>query len=144
MLLYNPIQPRRILGLSGYHGVTLTGGGDLLVTQRGVRGSHCSGGTTFAGFLPRFSTANACVRFDRSVSLLDGDRRTNLNGLNDAFRRKLARAVAPVVRRVTRAGPRLTTSVRRTLRRNKNKVSTLLGRLKRRLISTLHASAHGI
>lgn len=130
---------RALLDLSDYHTLTLTGGGSLLVDGRGVGTTRCREGTTFAGCLPGFSTAKACVEGRGRFSLLGGSRGTTLSKLKAGLTNPVRRTTA----RVTATRPRLTPLVS-SLDKRLNTTLPTLSRMKGSLMSTLHASAEGM
>lgn len=131
-----PVGTRRTLDLSDYHTLTVSGGGRLLVDRRGVGTTRCREGTTFAGCLPGVSTDNKCVHDRGRLSVLDSTRGKTLSKLNADLDKPLRRTT----RIVTRLRPRLTNRLP-TLKRD---LMNTLSNTNRSLISTFHASAHGV
>lgn len=137
--ILSDVSTRDALALSDYHTLTLSGGGRLHVSTRGVATTRCRGGTTFAGCLPGVTTVKACVHARGRVSLLDSRRGKTVDRVKAATRNSVRRAF----RRLTTSGPRLT-RVLRPLTPLVPNVKGTLGGMKRNLMSTLHASAHGV
>lgn len=130
-----------MLGLSDYHTLTLTGGGRLLVDGRGVGTTRCRQGTTFAGCLPGVSTAKTCVEGRGRFSLLGSTRGNTLSKLKADVKNPLRRTKRTILKRLP---PRLTRGLTPIVARVKGRVVPTLGKTKRSLMSTFHASAQGM